>query len=61
MLARHLDRFAEAHFVDSSDATLVLCLVDEVLDGVVGILQVPGYIAADPVCGVCPLAFHQVS
>lgn len=61
MLARHFDRLAEANLVDGSDATLVLCLVYEVLDDVVGLLQVPGYIAADPVCGIRPLALHQVS
>ncbi len=61
MLARHFNRLTEANLVDCSDAALVLRLVNEVLDDVVGLLQVPGHIAADPICGVCPLALHQVS
>lgn len=61
MLAGYFSWLAEANLVDSSDAALVLGLVDEVLDDIVGVLQVPGDIAADPVCGVSPLALHQVS
>lgn len=61
MLAGHFYRLAEADLVDRSDAALVLCLVDEVLDGIAGLMQVSGDIAADPVCSVCPLALHQVS
>lgn len=35
--------------------------MNEVLNDVVGLLQVPWDITADPVFGVCPLALHQVS
>lgn len=61
MLLRYFNRLAEANLVDSSDAALVLGLVYQVLDGVAGVLQVPGYVAADPIRGVCPLALHQVA
>lgn len=61
MLAGYFSWLAEADLVDSSDAALVLGLVDEILDNIVGLLQVPGDIAADPVCGVGPLALYQVS
>lgn len=61
MLAGYFNWLAEADLVDGSDAALVLCLVYEVLDGVVGLLQVPGDVAAYPVSGVGPLALYQVS
>lgn len=61
MCARYFSWLAEANFIDGSDAALVLCLIDEVLDDVVGLLQVPGDIAADPVCSAGPLALHQVT
>lgn len=59
--SRDLARFAETDLVDGSDAALVLGPVDEVLNDVMCFLQIPGNIAAYPVCRVCPLALHQVS
>lgn len=56
-----LARLAETNLVDGSDAALVLGPVDEVLNDITRFLQIPGNIAADPVCCVCPLALHQVS
>lgn len=53
--------FAEADFVHSSDATLVLSFVNEILNDIVSLLQVPGDIAAYPICSICPLALHQIS
>lgn len=61
MFARYFNWLAKANLVNSSDAALVLSLVNEVLDDIVGLLQVPGDIATDPVCCVSPLALHQVS
>lgn len=61
MLARYFNWLAESDLVHGSDAALVLSLVNEVLDDIVGLLQIPGDIAADPVCGIRPLALHQVS
>ena len=61
MLAGYFNWLTEADLVDGGDAALILCLVNEVLDYIVGVLQVPGDIAANPVCGVRPLALHQVS
>lgn len=61
MGAGHLTRLTEADLVDGGDAALILRLVDEVLDGVVRVLQVLGHVAADPVCGIGPFALHQVS
>lgn len=59
--ARDLGRFTESNLVDGSDATLVFGPVDEVLNDIIGFLQIPGNIAANPVCRVGPLALHQVS
>lgn len=61
MLARYFNWLAKADLVDSSDAALVLGLMNEVLNDVVGLLQVPGDVATDPVSCVSPFAFHQVS
>lgn len=61
VFAGYFSWLAEAHLVDGSDAALVLSLVNEVLNDIVGLLQVPGDVAADPVCGVSSLALHQVS
>ena len=61
MFARYFNWLAEPDFVDSSDTTLVLCFVDEILNDIACLLQVPGNVEADPVSGVIPLAFHQVS
>lgn len=61
MLAGYFNWLAEANLVDGSDAALILGLVDKVLDDVVGLLQIPGDVAADPVCGVGSLALHQVA
>lgn len=54
----YLDRLAETNLVDSSDATLVFSLVNQVLNCIICFLQIPGNIAAYPVCCVCPLALH---
>lgn len=59
--SRYLDWLAETNLVDSSDATLVFSPVDQVLNCIICFLQIPGNIAAYPVCCVCPLALHQVS
>lgn len=61
VLARHFTQFAEANLVDDADAALVLCLGSEVLDDIVGVLQVLGDVAADPVGGIGCLALHQVT
>lgn len=61
MLVWYFNWLAKADLVDSSDAALVLSLVNQVLDDIIGLLQISGDIAADPICGICPLAFHQVS
>lgn len=58
MFARHFNRLTEADLVDGSYAALVLILVDEVLDDIASLLQVPGNVAADPVSCVGPLALH---
>lgn len=60
MFAWYFSWLAKADFVNSCDATLVLCFVNEILDNVAGVLEVPGDVAANPVGGVGPLAFHQV-
>lgn len=58
MFARYFHWLTEANLVDSSDTALVFILVDEVLDDIAGLLQVPGNVAAYPVCCVGPLALH---
>lgn len=61
MHSRYLDWLAETDLVDGGDTALVFSLVNEVLDDIVCFLQIPRDVAAYPVCGVCPLALHQVS
>lgn len=61
MFAGYFNWLAEANLVNSRDTTLVLSLVNETLDDVVGLLQIPGDIAANPVRCVSPLALHQVT
>ena len=61
MFARYFHWLAEANFVGGSDATLVLSLVNEVLNDIAGLLQVPGDVAADPVSCISSLALNQVS
>lgn len=58
--ARDFAWLTEANLVDSCDAALVLCLVDEVLDDIISILQVLGDVAADPVLGAGSFALNQV-
>lgn len=61
MLAGYFDWLTEANLVDSSDAALVLGLVNEILNDVVGLLQVPRNVTADPVSSISPLTLYQVS
>ena len=55
-----LHRLSEADLVDGGDAALVLSAVLQVLDGVGGVMQVPGHVAAHPVLGLALPALHHV-